>query len=118
VTPIAEQRARTLIAEGRHLCKYDLAAAVPCTQENARRVLLKLHRIGEVSIVAWIHFYQMPIPVFGPKAGKDKPRPRALTQAQKAKRWRRNNPEAVIAEVMEKRRKYRLTKKGTACAST
>ena len=91
-----EPKIRAVLATGVRVSKYGMAEQAPCHQRVAQRVLSRLHRQGEIHIVAWVGVHQSLIPQYVIGPGKDAPRPKPQTKAQTARMYRARNPEVAV----------------------
>jgi hypothetical protein len=100
-----ERATRVLIAEGGRLSKYDLAQKVFCDQRTAQRILDKLHKANDCSVVDWVKVYKQWIPVYAAKRKSDKPKPKPLTKAESSKKFKKNHPDYVLGATLRRRAK-------------
>ena len=80
------------VERGETMTCHELAEKCPCATSAAHKMLHRMHKAGELSIVSWVRRTGCPLPVFGAYRGKDAPKPRPLTNAEH-KRIRYANPE-------------------------
>ena len=99
-----------LLEQGHVLNKYKAGALAFCHQRTAQRALRAAHSLRLCHIIGWEMIYCALIPVYKGGPGKDFPRPRTPTHAEKA-RARRKDP-AVRAEEAQRIRLMRLKHKG------
>lgn len=106
----AEEAIRRLIEQGHVMSKNDAAALVFCDHRTAQRVFSKLHAEKIVYIAAWEPVYRQTIPVFKKGPGKDKAKPKPLSDKLRKRRLRKENPEFCMQEALKKRQKRFLEK--------
>lgn len=103
--PNRERIAKEL-RKGEPLTKFDLELRCFLSLRNVNAYLKIMREAGEIHI----HSYRRDTPHGSPTtvwiwgAGKDAKRPKPLTMAQVARRYRDRNPEAVIREIVRKRK--------------
>lgn len=102
-----EPKIRAVLETGVKISKYGMAEAAPCHQRVAQRVLTRLHRQGEIHIVAWVSIYHAPIPQYVIGPGKDAPRPRPQTKAETARMYRARHPEVYVRAKALRRQRER-----------
>jgi hypothetical protein len=104
--PNRERIAKEL-RKGEPLTKFDLELRCFLALRNVNAYLKIMHEAGEIHI----HSYRRDSPHGSPTtvwiwgAGTDAKRPKPQTSAAKSRKYRKLNPEAVIREIMRKRRK-------------
>ena len=104
--PNRERIAKEL-RKGAPLTKFDLELRCFLALRNVNAYLKIMHEAGDIHI----HSYRRDTPHGSPTtvwawgAGVDAKKPRPLTKREASRRYRQRNPEAVIREIMRKRRK-------------
>lgn len=72
-----------------------LAALCGITEAGARNNLRALHEAKLIHIASWMNYSDRgaPVPRYAAGKGKDAPRPKAMTDAERMRKYRRENPE-------------------------
>lgn len=104
MTPRVRLFALAMIAE-KAVTKYDLAAAAPCHQRTAQRTLDKLVDEKLAHVASWQRHYKKWIPVVVAGVGANKRKPKPLSAAERARGWRKENPDKVVDQIIEKRKR-------------
>ena len=86
--PVVYGRTLAIMASGKPMSKFDIAKAVPCHHQTARRILIRIHKEKKIHIADWTYNYQQPIPVYVMGEGEDKPRPAPVTPLEATRRYR------------------------------
>lgn len=95
------------LRKGQPLTKFDLELRCFIAARNVNAYLKIMHEAGDIHI----HSYRRDTPhgcpttvwVWG--SGEDAKKPRPLSKKAAARKYRERNPEAVVREIMRKRRK-------------
>ena len=96
----------------RPLDAHALAAACRVTIHCIRRNMTILHKAGEVFVSDWVRYADRGsfMPVYSLGKGKDKAAPRRLTESERMKKWRRENPDYVVDQLIRQRKARALKK--------
>lgn len=106
------ERIATELRKGVPLSKYTLEARCFVAMRNVNAYLKIMHEAGEIHIAE----YRRDTPHGSPTKmwvwgeGKDARKPKPKTMAQKSREYRERNPEAVIRDIMRKRRNRYMEK--------
>lgn len=102
--PRVEIKAVELLKAGHVMTKYELASAAFCDPRTAARTLAKLHSSTELIRVAkWVPIYRRKIPAYAIGDGKDANKPKAISDKNRKRIFREDNPESLVDQALKKR---------------
>lgn len=99
------QRIREAL-DGKQLSFKEVAARCYLSEHAARRNLHALHVVGDVHVGAWVRRMASGpwVPMYVAGRGRDAAKPKPINGAARMRRFRDNNPDYVLDEIVAKRK--------------